>query len=353
MFFISNLFFFNLIFFNFFFKHLKIFEILTIIIPLLINIAYFTLIERKIIALIQLRKGPNILGIKGLLQPLVDGLKLILKENTVPTNVDIFIYFLAPIFTFTLSLLSWAIIPLDFSYVYSNINMGILYLLSISSLGVYGIILAGWSSNSKYAFLGAIRSTAQMISYEICLSLILIIIIIYVGSFNLIDIIISQQAIWFIIPFFPLFIMFFFGVLAETNRTPFDLPEAEGELVAGFFVEYSSTGFALFFLGEMSNILLMSSFIVILFFGGWLNPFLFLENWLNSFLFFLLINIPNYIIFILKILFILFLFILVRATLPRYRYDQLMNLIWKNFLPLTIGLLIFYTSIILFFNFLN
>jgi NADH-quinone oxidoreductase subunit H len=297
---------------------IKLLSIFLVIIIILIAVAYLTLLERKVLASMQRRKGPNLVGIYGLLQPLADGAKLILKEGILPLISNKILFIIAPILTLLLSLFSWSIIPFYISSFISDINVGILYLFAISSLGVYGIIIAGWSSNSKYAFLGSLRSAAQMISYEVSLGLILISVLLNSLSLNLNIIILSQQNIWNIIYLFPFFLMFFISALAETNRPPFDLPEAEAELVAGYNVEYSSAGFALFFIGEYSNILLMSSLIVILFLGGWL--------------FF----IPIYIIFGLKLIIFLFSFIWVRASFPRYRYDQLMYLGWKVFLPISL-----------------
>lgn len=315
-------------------------KILIIIVPLLISVAYFTLAERKILGAIQRRKGPNVVGTWGLLQPLADGFKLFVKETVLPSNSNKLIFILSPIITFVISLMGWAVIPYDKYSFLSEINTGILYLFAVSSLGVYGIIMSGWSSNSKYAFLGALRSTAQMISYEVSLGFILIVIVLCVGSFNLNLIIESQKNIWFVIPFFPLFLIFFVSGLAETNRHPFDLPEAEAELVSGYNVEYSAMGFALFSLGEYANMLLMSSLNVILFFGGWLNPFPILGFLPGSFWFGL------------KICFFVILFVWMRAALPRYRYDQLMNLGWKTFLPISLAYLVLTICILLSFNML-
>ena len=300
---------------------------ITLAIPILICVAYLTLMERKVIGSVQRRKGPNVVGMGGLLQPLSDGLKLFLKETIIPSHANRFLFVIAPAITFTLSLLGWTAIPFSDTSVISNINVGVLYLFAISSLGVYGIIIAGWASNSKYAFLGCLRSAAQMISYEVSIGLIIISVLLCVGSLNLIDIVEAQEDLWFIFSLFPSFIMFFISALAETNRPPFDLPEAEAELVSGYNVEYSSMTFALFFLGEYSNIILMSSLTVILFFGGWLPP-------CNIILFHLF---PGVFWFGIKVLFFLFVFIWVRASLPRYRYDQLMRLGWKVFLPLSLG----------------
>ena len=250
-----------------------ILKISVIILPLMIFIAYLTFFERKVIGAIQLRKGPNVVGPLGLFQPLADGIKLLTKETIIPSNSNKIIFLFSPILTFTLALVAWAVIPIDYNLVLSNINVGILYVFAISSLGVYGIIMAGWSSNSRYAFLGALRSAAQMISYEVSIGLIIINILLTVGSLNLTDIVLAQKDLWFFLPHFPVFIIFFISTLAETNRAPFDLPEAEAELVAGYNVEYSSLAFGLFFLGEYGNMILMSSLTTILFLGGWFPPF--------------------------------------------------------------------------------
>ncbi len=314
-----------------------ILKILILILPLLISIAYFTLAERKILGAIQRRKGPNVVGFYGLLQPLSDGLKLLVKEIIIPSSSNKKLFIISPLITFLISLIGWGIIPFDkYSYL-AEMNIGIMYLLAISSLGVYGIILSGWSSNSKYAFLGALRSAAQMVSYEVSIGFIILCVIILCGSFELQKIIESQLQIWFVIPLFPLALIFFISGLAETNRHPFDLPEAEAELVSGYNVEYSAMTFALFSLGEYSNMLLMSAFNVILFFGGWLS---------SSYFTF----IPGSLFFGLKISFFVILFIWMRAALPRYRYDQLMLLGWKIFLPISIAYLIFTFSIIISFN---
>jgi len=303
-------------------------KILIIIVTLLIAVAFFTLAERKILGSIQRRRGPNVVGVYGLLQPISDGFKLLIKETVLPSSANKFIFVLAPIITFVVSLMGWSIIPYGKYSLLSDINIGILYIFAISSLGVYGIIMSGWSSNSKYAFLGALRSTAQMVSYEVSIGFIIVTVVVCCGSFNLHHIIESQKNVWFIIPFFPLFLIFFTSSLAETNRHPFDLPEAEAELVSGYNVEYSAMGFALFSLGEYSNMLLMSALNSILFFGGYLPlmPFL-------SFL-------PGSLWLGLKICFFVILFVWMRAALPRYRYDQLMNLGWKVFLPISIAYLI-------------
>jgi len=256
---------------------ISLIKILIIVVPLLISVAYFTLAERKILGAIQRRRGPNVVGVYGLLQPLSDGFKLLVKETVIPSTANKFIFIISPIITFVISLMGWAIIPYDKYSLLSELNVGVLYLFAVSSLGVYGIIMSGWSSNSKYAFLGALRSAAQMVSYEVSIGFIIVTVVVCCGSFNLQVIIESQKNVWFLIPFFPLFLMFFVSALAETNRHPFDLPEAEAELVSGYNVEYSAMGFALFSLGEYANMLLMSSLNVILFFGGWLPPFSFLN----------------------------------------------------------------------------
>jgi|TARA_B110000977_G_scaffold200390_1_gene290741 NADH-quinone oxidoreductase subunit H len=319
---------------------LTLLKILIIVVPLLISVAYFTLAERKILGAIQRRRGPNVIGAFGLLQPLSDGFKLLVKETVLPSNANRLLFILSPILTFVISLVGWAVIPYDKFSVLAEMNIGVLYLFAVSSLGIYGIIVSGWSSNSKYAFLGALRSTAQMVSYEVSIGFIMITIVICCGSFSLQSIIQCQQNVWFIIPFFPLFLMFFTSALAETNRHPFDLPEAEAELVSGYNVEYSAMGFALFSLGEYSNMLMMSSINVILFFGGWLPPLSFLSF------------IPGSFWFGTKICFFVILFVWVRAALPRYRYDQLMGLGWKVFLPASLAYLILTFSILISFNLL-
>jgi len=315
-------------------------KILSVIIPLLIAVAYFTLAERKILGAIQRRRGPNVIGIYGLLQPLADGFKLLVKETIIPSNANKFLFILSPILTFIISLLGWVIVPFSKSAFIADLNIGILYILGISSLGVYGIIMAGWSSNSKYAFLGALRSAAQMVSYEISIGFIILTIVICCGSFNLQIIIEQQQQVWFVFPFFPLFLMFFISSLAETNRHPFDLPEAESELVSGYNVEYSAMGFALFSLGEYSNMLLISTLNITLFFGGWSMPF----EKMNL--------IPNSFWLGLKICFFVILLTWMRAALPRYRYDQLMRLGWKVFLPLSLAYILITFLILLTCNML-
>jgi len=318
----------------------SILKILAVVIPLLISVAYFTLAERKIMGSIQRRKGPNVIGYLGLLQPLADGLKLFAKETILPSNSNLVVFLIAPMLTFILSLMGWAIIPFSEGVVLADINVGILYLFAVSSLSVYGIITSGWSSNSKYPFLGALRSTAQMVSYEVSIGFIIITVVVCVGSFNLSEIVLSQESIWYFIPLFPMFIMFAISALAETNRHPFDLPEAEAELVSGYNVEYSAMGFALFFLGEYANMLLMSSLTALLFLGGWLPIISILSI------------IPGPIWFGLKICIGVIFFIWMRAALPRYRYDQLMSLGWKIFLPLSLGWLLFTASTLVTFNWL-
>jgi len=309
-------------------------EALVLLVPLLIGVAYLTYAERKVLAAMQLRKGPNVVGPFGLWQPFADALKMIMKETIIPTGANRMLFLLAPMLTFALAMVAWAVIPVNEGWVGANINVGILYLFAISSLGVYGIIIAGWASNSKYAFLGAMRSAAQMVSYEVSMGFVLVTVLLCVGSLNLTDVVHSQAGTtwlpgflhWYWLPLFPMFIVFFISTLAETNRAPFDLPEGESEIVAGFFVEYSSMSFALFFLGEYANMILMSALTTILFLGGWLPLFDVAPFTL----------IPGVIWFVLKICFCLFVFLWVRATFPRYRYDQLMRLGWKVFLPLSL-----------------
>jgi len=319
-----------------------IIKVLAIIVPVLIAVAFFTVAERKIMGAIQRRRGPNVIGFMGLLQALADGLKLFVKETTLPSNSNLTVFILAPMLSFILSLISWSVIPFSNKIVAADINLGILYLFSISSLSVYGILLAGWSSNSKYAYLGALRSAAQMISYEISIGFIVLTTVICAGSFNLSTIVLAQTKTYYIIPLFPMFIIFYISMLAETNRHPFDLPEAEAELVSGYNVEYSAMTFALFFLAEYSNMLLMSSFAAILFLGGWLPIFNVIP----------LSLLPGSFWFSLKIALGVVFFIVTRATLPRYRYDQLMQLGWKSFLPLSLSFLILTSSILISFNWL-
>ena len=317
-------------------------QALLITIPLILSVAYLTYAERKVIAAMQLRKGPNVVGWFGLLQPIADAVKLLHKEIIIPTKASPVIFLAAPIITFTLSLAAWAVIPIGPNFVMADINVGILYLFAVSSLGVYGIIMAGWASNSKYAFLGALRSAAQMVSYEVSIGLVIVSVLLCAGSMNLRDIVLAQQKIWFFVPLFPMFIVFFISALAETNRAPFDLPEAEAELVSGYNVEYSSMPFALFFLGEYANMILMSAMTSILFLGGWLPPIDIAPfNY-----------IPGFAWFALKISFCLFVFLWVRATLPRYRYDQLMRLGWKVFLPLSLLWVVITASVLFYFDML-
>ena len=301
-------------------------QILAIVVPLLITVAMLTYAERKVMAAMQLRMGPNVVGPFGLLQAFADGIKLFFKETVLPTTANKGVFVIAPMLTFILSMVAWAVIPFDEGVVLADINVGILYLFASSSLGVYGIIMAGWASNSKYPFLGALRSAAQMVSYEVSIGFVMITVLLCAGSLNLTDIVLAQKGMWYAIPLLPMFVIFFISALAETNRHPFDLPEAEAELVAGYQVEYSSMTFALFFLGEYANMILMSGMTVVLFLGGWLPPIDIAPfNW-----------IPGPIWFALKISALLFVFIWVRATLPRYRYDQLMRLGWKVFLPFSL-----------------
>ena len=315
-------------------------KIFAIIVPILIAVAYLTYIERKVIGAIQLRRGPNVVGLFGLLQPLADGIKLFLKETIIPTGANRGLFLLAPTVTFVLALIAWAVIPIGEGIVLSNINVGILYLFAVSSLGVYGVLMAGWASNSRYAFLGALRSAAQMVSYEVSMGLVIISVLLCVGSLNLSDIVLAQKNVWFVFPLFPMAIIFFISSLAETNRHPFDLPEAESELVSGYNVEYSAMPFALFFLGEYANMILMSGMTAILFLGGWLPPFDIAPfNWL-----------PGPLWFALKVSFCLFIFLWVRATFPRYRYDQLMRLGWKIFLPISLGAVVIVSGVLLLFD---
>jgi len=319
--------------------------ILAITVPLLLGVAYLTLAERKVIGWIQLRRGPNVVGPFGLLQPIADGLKLFLKETVIPASANRIVFVLAPMITFILALIAWAVIPFGEGLVLADINVGVLYLFAISSLGVYGIIMAGWASNSKYAFLGALRSAAQMVSYEVSIGFVIITVLLAVGSLNLSDIVMAQNGgilHWHFLPLLPMFVVFFISALAETNRAPFDLPEAEAELVSGYNVEYSSMTFAMFFLGEYANMILMSGMTVVLFLGGWLPPFD-----IHPFT-----VIPGPIWFVLKIMAVLFLFLWVRATFPRYRYDQLMRLGWKVFLPLSLVFVVLTAGFLLVFDLL-
>ncbi|MBV8096853.1 MAG: NADH-quinone oxidoreductase subunit NuoH [Acetobacteraceae bacterium] len=302
-------------------------EALALLVPLLIIVAFLTYAERKILAAIQLRKGPNVVGPFGLMQPFADALKMMMKETIIPSGANPLLFLFAPMLTFVLAMMAWAVIPVNEGWAIANINVGILYLFAISSLGVYGVMIAGWASNSEYAFLGALRSAAQMVSYEVSLGFVIVTVLLCAGSLNLSDIVLAQRNIWFAIPLFPMFVVFIISMLAETNRSPFDLPEGESEIVAGFFVEYSSLAFGLFFLGEYANMVLMSGMATILFLGGWMGPF---GLWPAL----------GPIWFLLKVCFFLFIFVWVRGTLPRYRYDQLMRLGWKVFLPLSLAWLV-------------
>ncbi len=301
-------------------------QIVAILVPLLTAVAYLTYAERRVIGAMQLRKGPNVVGPFGLLQPIADALKLLMKETILPSGANRVVFIAAPMLTFILAMIGWAVIPFDEGWVLADLNVGVLFLFAVSSLGVYGVIMAGWASNSKYPFLGALRSAAQMISYEVSMGFVIITVLVCVGSLNLSDIVMAQRTVWFCVPLLPMFVVFFISTLAETNRSPFDLPEGESELVAGFFVEYSSMPFALFFLGEYANMILMCALTTILFLGGWLPPFDIAPfNW-----------IPGPIWFAGKIAVLLFCFLWIRATFPRYRYDQLMRLGWKVFLPFSL-----------------
>ncbi|MBO1073541.1 NADH-quinone oxidoreductase subunit NuoH [Roseomonas marmotae] len=301
-------------------------QTLAILVPLLIAVAYMTYAERKIMAAMQLRVGPNVVGPFGLLQPFADAAKMLLKETIIPSGANRALFIFAPMLTFILAMVAWAVIPVNEGWAIADINVGILYLFAISSLGVYGIVIAGWASNSKYAFLGALRSAAQMVSYEVSMGFVIVTVLLCVGSLNLTEIVLAQKTVWFFIPLFPMFIIFFISTLAETNRTPFDLAEGESELVAGFMVEYSSMTYALFFLGEYANMFLMSAMTTTLFLGGWLPPVDIAPfNW-----------VPGPLWFILKVCLCMFTFVWVRATFPRYRYDQLMRLGWKVFLPISL-----------------
>jgi NADH-quinone oxidoreductase subunit H len=319
---------------NHFFLHttlglvlLTVLEALAVLVPLLIGVAYMVYAERKVLAAIQLRKGPNTVGPFGLFQSFADAIKMITKETIIPSGANRALFLLAPVLTFGLALMAWAVIPTNNHWAVADINVGVLYLFAISSLGVYGILIAGWASNSKYAFMGGMRSAAQMVSYEVSIGLVIVSVLLCVGSLNLNDIVLAQRHVWFAVPMLPMFVIFFVSALAETNRAPFDLPEGESELVAGFFVEYSSLAFGLFFLGEYANMFLMAGMTSILFLGGWLPPVGIAPfTW-----------IPGPIWFIAKVLFIMFVFIWVRGTFPRYRYDQLMRLGWKVFLPFSLA----------------
>ena len=320
----------------------EVYKILFLLVPVLVSVAMIVWLDRRIWAFVQKRQGPNVVGPFGLLQSLADALKYIFKEVIIPSSSNKVIFILAPIVTMTLALISWAVIPFSATQVLADINVGILYLFAVSSLGVYGIIMGGWASNSKYPFLGAIRSAAQMVSYEVSIGVIIINVLLCVGSLNLSDIVMAQENLWFVIPLFPMFVIFFISALAETNRPPFDLPEAEAELVAGYQTEYSGMMYAMFWLGEYANILLMCAMGSILFLGGWLSP---IEIYPFSL-------IPGAIWLIFKILFLFVLFALVKATVPRYRYDQLMRLGWKIFLPLSLSWVVLTASYLFYFNLL-
>jgi len=321
---------------------LGVLKIFSFVVPVLVSVALLVYLERKVLGAVQLRKGPNVVGPFGILQSFADVLKLLTKENLLPSSSNKFLFIFAPMLTLILSLIAWAVIPVSSTYVVANLNIGILYLFAVSSFGVYGVIIAGWASNSKYPFLGALRSAAQMISYEVSIGFVIITVLICVGSLNLIDIVESQKNIWFAIPLFPMFIIFIISALAETNRLPFDLPEDEATLVAGFFTEYSSISFGLFFLAEYANMILMSSLTVILFLGGWHPPIdIFPLN-----------VIPGLLWFVLKVFLILFIFLWVRATFPRYRYDQLMRLGWKIFLPFTLIWVVITSAFLFYFDML-
>jgi NADH-quinone oxidoreductase subunit H len=316
-------------------------QCLAVTIPLLVAVAYMTYVDRKVWASIQLRRGPNVVGPFGLLQPLADGLKLLLKETIVPSSANAVLFILAPMITFMTALIAWAVVPFDDGWVIADINVGILYLFAISSLGVYGVIIAGWASNSKYAFLGALRSAAQMVSYEVSIGFVLITVLLCVGSLNLTKVVVAQSGWffnWFWLPLLPMFVIYFVSSLAETNRTPFDLPMSEAELVQGFQTEYSSMPFALFFLGEYANMILLSALGAVLFLGGWLSPIPYAPfTW-----------VPGLVWFALKIAFLLFVFSWTKGTLPRYRYDQLMRLGWKVFLPVSLGYVVLTAAVLQF-----
>ena len=316
---------------------LTVAQTLAMLVPVLVSVAYLTLAERKVMAAMQMRRGPNVVGPFGLLQPFADALKMLMKETIVPTGASRILFLMAPLLTMTLAMIAWAVIPVNDGWAIANINVGVLYLFAISSLGVYGIVIAGWASNSKYAFLGALRSAAQMVSYEVSMGFVMVTVLLCAGSLNLTEIVRAQERVWFFIPLFPMFIVFFISTLAETNRAPFDLPEGESEIVGGFHVEYGAMTFGLFFLGEYANMILMSAMTTILFLGGWLSPIPFAPfTW-----------VPGPLWFIAKICAVLFMFVWVRATFPRFRYDQLMRLGWKVFLPLSLGWLILTAGVLL------
>ena len=316
---------------------LTVAQTLAMLVPVLMSVAYLTLAERKILAAMQARKGPNVVGPFGLWQPFADALKMLTKETIIPTGSNRILFVIAPLLTMTLAMIAWAVIPVNDGWAVADINVGILYLFAISSLGVYGIVIAGWASNSKYAFLGALRSAAQMVSYEVSMGFVIVTVLLCAGSLNLTQIVRAQEHVWFFIPLFPMFIVFFISILAETNRAPFDLAEGESEIVGGFHVEYGAMTFGLFFLGEYANMILMSAMTTILFLGGWLSPIPFPPfTW-----------VPGPIWFIAKIFLVLFMFVWVRATFPRFRYDQLMRLGWKVFLPLSLVWLVLTAGVLL------
>ena len=316
-------------------------QCLAVTVPLLVSVAYMTYVDRKVWASIQLRRGPNVVGPFGLLQPFADGLKLVLKETIVPSSANAVLFIIAPMITFMTALVAWAVVPFNDGWVIADINVGILYLFAISSLGVYGIIIAGWASNSKYAFLGALRSAAQMVSYEVSIGFVLITVLLCVGSLNLSDVVMAQAGgfwHWLFLPLLPMFVIFFVSALAETNRTPFDLPMSEAELVAGFHTEYSAMTFGLFFLGEYANMILLSAMGAVLFLGGWMSPIPYAP----------FTYVPGVVWFALKIAFLLFVFSWTKGTLPRYRYDQLMRLGWKVFLPVSLGWVVLTAAVLQF-----
>ena len=316
---------------------LTVAKALALLVPLLIAVAYLTYAERKVLGAMQLRRGPNVVGPFGLFQPFADAIKMFMKETIVPTGANRILFLMAPMLTFALAMIAWAVIPVNDGWAIADINVGILYLFAVSSMGVYGIIIAGWASNSKYPFMGALRSAAQMVSYEVSMGFVIVTVLLCVGSLNLNAIVKAQETVWFVIPLFPMAVIFFISTLAETNRSPFDLAEGESEIVAGFFVEYSSMSFALFFLGEYANMFLMAAMTTILFLGGWLAPF-----GIEPFTW-----IPGPIWFVLKICAVMFTFVWVRATFPRYRYDQLMRLGWKVFLPFSLFYVVLVAGVLL------
>ncbi len=320
---------------------LTLLKAFALLVPLLMCVAYLTYAERKVLGAMQMRKGPNVVGPFGLFQPFADAIKMLMKETIIPSGANPVLFLLAPMLTFGLAMIAWAVIPVNDGWAIADINVGVLYLFAISSLGVYGVIISGWASNSKYPFLGALRSAAQMVSYEVSMGFVMVCVLLCVGSLNLNKIVMAQQTIWFCIPLFPMFVIFFISTLAETNRAPFDIPEGESEIVAGFFLEYSAMAFALFFLGEYANMILMASMTTILFLGGWLPPFgIPTPSWMGP------------IWFILKDCVVLFFFLWTRATFPRYRYDQLMRLGWKVFLPFSLFYLVLVAGVLLAFGWL-